>query len=147
MERIHHPWTKWECYQAGFYHSSVPEQTERCKELYREFLANSHRFHEAMGRVSQEWVYSCGHFLSNENTNRVAWLGQSAMCIETGTSSVYRGGFYLLSQSQQKEANDVAERFLIEWIDSRTGKWLSTFGVGKRKDMTKTFLMKFLMFS
>ncbi len=118
MERIYHPWHKWECFKAGFYNSSPPDgiEPEQAKESYRVFLADSNRFNQAMGRVSKEWVYSCGHFLSNDGVNRVAWLGQSAMCIETGIPSVYRGGFYLLSQREQRIANDVAETFLQRWV-------------------------------
>lgn len=119
MIRIYHHWEKWECCRAGMYESTPPNglTADKCREMYAEFLSDSGRFAMAMNRVLDEWPHSCDQFLSNQDINRIAWLGQASMCIETGVSSAFRGGFKLLSQRQQAQANALAESFLKKWIN------------------------------
>jgi hypothetical protein len=122
VRRVFHPWWEWECYKAGFYASSVDGiDPDEAKRMYAEFLADIPRFERAMQRVIDEWPHSCEQFLLNENINRVAWLGQSSMCIETGVPSCYRGGFKLLSNQQRARANAAAQRVLDAWLMARTG--------------------------
>jgi hypothetical protein len=49
--------------------------------------------------------------------NRIAWLGQAAMCYATGVPSVFRGGFFLLSEKQQEAANRLALEYLNKWLE------------------------------
>jgi hypothetical protein len=122
VRRVFHPWWEWECYKAGFYASSVDGiDPDEAKRMYAEFLADIPRFERAMQRVIDEWPHSCEQFLLNESINRVAWLGQSSMCIETGVPSCYRGGFKLLSNQQRARANAAAQRVLDAWLMARTG--------------------------
>lgn len=118
MNRIYHHWEKWECYKAGFYDGIPPDDMEAddARKAYAVFLADGGRFRAALQRVGSEWPTSCEQFLTNENINRIAWLGQSSMCIETGIPSCFRGGFWLLSREEQKEANRIADEFLQEWL-------------------------------
>jgi hypothetical protein len=116
LKRIYHPWDKWECYAAGFYASEGPADA---LELYAEFLRDTDRFKIALRRVVTEWPHSCEQFLSNENLNRIAWLGQAAMCIETGIPARFRAGFKLLSNDEQAKANDTAAEYLRYWCDAR----------------------------
>lgn len=121
MKRIYHTWDKWECYPAGFYEPKPPKPlTEKdCEEKYRSFLADDEAFRAALQRVITEWPNSCEHYLSNENMNRIAWLGQSSMCIATGIPSRFRGGFYKLTEAQQERANLTALEYLNKWLVSR----------------------------
>ena len=112
MTRIYHPWDKWECYKSGFYSRRFVDGGQL---LYAEFLADIPRFSRAIQKVFLEWTYSCEHFLTNQDINRVAWIGQSAMCIDTTVPSKYRGGFFLLTKVQQLEANQCAMQYLAEW--------------------------------
>ena len=48
--------------------------------------------------------------------NRIAWIGQAAMCYETGIPSIYCSGFNLLTEQQQDEANKVALKVLNKWL-------------------------------
>jgi hypothetical protein len=122
VRRVFHPWWEWECYKAGFYASSVDGiDPDEAKRMYAEFLADIPRFERAMQRVIDEWPHSCEQFLLNESINRVAWLGQSSMCIETGVPSCYRGGFKLLSNQQRARANAAAQRVLDAWLMARAG--------------------------
>jgi len=116
--RVFRHWETWECVPAGMYESAPPVgiDTERARALYAEFLGDVARFARAMQRVFDEWPVSCEHFLSNDKINRIAWLGQSAMCIERAIPSTSRGGFKLLSDQKQREANAIAEIYLNHWL-------------------------------
>lgn len=111
MERIYHTWDKWECYPAGFYESKPPNRQlseEDCRNMYAEFLRDDLRFQNALIGVLNDWPNSCEHYLSNERMNRIAWLGQAAMCYATGVPSQFRGGFNRLSEAEQERANEIA---------------------------------------
>ena len=90
MNRIYHTWDKWECYPAGFYDEKPKFKAtkEELELMYADFLRNSTRFKAAAMRVIGEWKNSCEHYLSNENMNRIAWIGQASACIEIGRAHV-----------------------------------------------------------
>lgn len=119
MKRIYHTWDKWECYPAGFYETKGPFDDETCRDMYRDFLKDSNRFRSALQQVLIEWPRSCEHYLSNENMNRIAWLGQASMCIETGIPAAFRGGFNRLTEQEQTEANSIALETLNKWLVSQ----------------------------
>lgn len=121
LKRIWHPWTSWECYPAGMYDGKTDLSPDECKLRYAEFLRDTPRFEAALSRVLSEWPLSCEHFLSNDGSNRIAWLGQASMCIETGISSVHRAGFKLLTNDEQRTANETAARFLAKWCSRQGG--------------------------
>lgn len=114
----------WECYWAGFFETRAPNNmpAEDAKYYYSIFLSDIMWFESAMRRVGIEWPNSCEHFLSNAGMNRIAWLGQAAMCIATGVPSTFRGGFKLLSHGAQWAANRAAEKYLTEWLNARENK-------------------------
>ena len=131
MERIYHTWDKWECYPAGFYEPS-PRYAELSKltreeleGMYAAFLSSDERFRFAIRRLIIEWKNSCEHYLSNENMNRIAWIGQASACIACGLPSDFRGGFNLLSKAQQDQANTVALEGLNTWLTLRGERPLS----------------------
>ena len=128
MQRIYHTWDEWECYPAGFYEKKPRDKSlsdEDCRNAYAAFPTDLPRFKAAMDRVLAEWPNSCEHYLSNENMNRIAWLGQAAMCIATGIPSQFRGGFVRLNDTQQIAANYAALDYLNKWLVSRGEKVLS----------------------
>jgi ParB-like chromosome segregation protein Spo0J len=115
-ERIFHTHDKWECHKAGFYASRKEGATaEECERMYAEFLS-SDRFAAALGTLITEWRHSCEHYLTNKAMNRIAWLGQAAMCYATGVPSVFCSGFNLLTPEQQNAANEVALEYLNKWL-------------------------------
>lgn len=121
IKRIYHHWEKWECCRAGFYATVPPDgmDANAACVAYREFLADIPRFERAMQRVINEWPNSCEQFLSNVHINRIAWLGQAAMCIETGVPSCFRAGFKLLTAKQQTTADAAAARTLQFWMKEK----------------------------
>lgn len=115
--RIFHTYDKWECEKAGFYAQSFDGKTSaQCEEMYRDFLADTERFRTAANRVIEEWKNSCEHYLTNFAMNRIAWIGQAAMCYETGVPSKYCSGFNLLTESEKQAANEVALDVLNDWL-------------------------------
>jgi hypothetical protein len=91
-------------------------------QSYAEFLRDLPRFAKALERVLMEWPIACEQFLSNESINRIAWLGQASMCLETGVPRKYRAGFMRLSVQEQRRANATAQQALTRWIKRHAGK-------------------------
>lgn len=118
--RIFHTHDKWECAKAGFYETKPPSgmTAPECKEAYRVLLVDIDRFEAALDGVTSEWVYSCEHYLTNSAMNRIAWLGQAALCYEMGIPAEYRGGFTYLSEGQQEAANISALKYLNKWLEA-----------------------------
>lgn len=117
MERIYHTWDKWECYPAGFYENHPPKglDDDDCERIYRELLSDISAFDKALFGVIQNWTNSCEHYLTNERMNRIAWLGQAALCFQHGIPSRYRGGYNLLSDDQKQAADKKALEWLNKW--------------------------------
>jgi hypothetical protein len=66
--------------------------------------------------VITEWKHSCEHYLTNVAMNRIAWLGQAAVCYAHGIPNTFRGGYYLLTAEQQTAANETALVALNKWL-------------------------------
>jgi len=116
-ERIFHTYDKWECHKAGFYKPNLEgKTTDQCKEMYRDFLSDCDLFAEVLEGVITQWKNSCEHYLTNFAMNRIAWLGQAAMCYHSGVPSKFCGGFNLLTEKQQDDANRVALDALNKWL-------------------------------
>jgi len=117
--RIFHKYNKWECYKAGLYATTVKGKTrDQCEQEYAEFLSDVTQFSKALSHIIIEWKYSCEHYLTNSSMNRIAWLGQAAMCYATGIPAVFRGGFNRLSEEQQIKANETALIYLNKWLEA-----------------------------
>jgi hypothetical protein len=50
--------------------------------------------------------------------NRIAWLGQASMCIESGIPARFCGGYNLLDDTQKEAADRKALEYLITWLAS-----------------------------
>lgn len=115
--RIFHTYDKWECHKAGFYKSQAEGMTKQeAEQAYADFLSNDERFIEGLNGVINNWKYSCEHYLTNSSMNRIAWLGQAAMCYSTGVPSIFCSGFNLLTPEQQSHANELALEALNKWL-------------------------------
>lgn len=126
--RIFHTFDKWECLRAGFYETTPPKKgmtKEDCMNEYVRILSNHELFEKAIIRVLNEWVNSCEHYLTNSAMNRIAWLGQASVCIETGVPADYSSGWFLLSDDQQNKANMLALKYLNKWLNEHGIKELT----------------------
>jgi len=118
-DRIFHTFEKWECHKAGFYAGKKDGLTaEQCETAYRDFLSDDDKFKDGLRGVLGNWKHSCEHYLTNKSMNRIAWLGQAAMCYSTGVPSKFCAGFNLLTPQQQDRANEIALEYLNEWLTS-----------------------------
>jgi ParB-like chromosome segregation protein Spo0J len=118
--RVFHTYDKWECHKAGFYATKKDGMTKGdCEQFYADFLSDLPRFERALSGVITEWVNSCEHYLTNASMNRIAWLGQAAVCYESGIPSQFCSGFNLLTEEQQNSANLMALKYLNKWLVSR----------------------------
>lgn len=117
VDRIFHTYDKWECYKAGFYNNSKDGMTnEECELNFVAVLSDSELFEWILDKIIVEWKYSCEHYLTNKSMNRIAWLGQAAVCYYTGIPSKYSSAWNLLTPEQQSEANNIALVALNKWL-------------------------------
>lgn len=118
MTRIYHTWDKWECYPSGFYEKTSPGNLSStdCEKMYHDLLADERMFAKSCLRVTMEWKNSCEHYLTNPNMNRIAWMGQAALCITHGIPSMFRGGYHLLNEPQQHRADQIALEAINDWM-------------------------------
>ncbi len=116
--RIFHTFDKWECQKAGFYESKPPKglTADNCRAYYRDLLTDMPEFERVLACVTSEWKHSCEHYLTNSAMNRIAWLGQAALCYKYGIPSEFRGGYGLLTEAQQLAADEAALRALNAWM-------------------------------
>ena len=116
--RIFHTYDKWECHKAGFYKSVKDDWShEQCENEYVRILSNDKLFSEILEKLIVEWKYSCEHYLTNKSMNRIAWLGQAAVCYESGVPARYSGAWFKLSEEQRDKANKVALVYLNKWTE------------------------------
>jgi ParB-like chromosome segregation protein Spo0J len=122
-DRIFHTFDKWECNKAGFYETKPPRgmTADNCRAYYRELLADISEFERILECVITEWKHSCEHYLTNSSMNRIAWLGQAALCYKHKIPSEFRGGYGLLTEQQQLDADEAALRALNNWMQ-RNGR-------------------------
>lgn len=116
-DRIFHTWDKWECYPAGFYESNLKGYSkDECEKIFVDILTDSDLFENNLRNVITEWKHSCEHYLTNKSMNRIAWLGQAAVCYASGVPSTYSGAWFNLSEEQRNEANEIALCYLNKWL-------------------------------
>lgn len=130
MKRIYHTWEKWECYPAGFYEDKAPNgmTPQEATGRYAAFLRDTPAFEAALARVISEWKFSCEHYLSNVNMNRIAWLGQASACIALRLPSAFRSGFHLLTPDEQATANETALAALNFWLERQGEEPIASVG-------------------
>lgn len=117
MNRIYHPWDKWEDYQSNFYGGVSDYQKDNTLELYASLLRDLPKFEEALKHIINEWKHSCEHNLSNDSMNRVAYLGQaSCALVYKVPHNVSMGGYNLLTLEEQTAADHMAQKYLDIWL-------------------------------
>jgi ParB-like chromosome segregation protein Spo0J len=108
---------KWECHKAGFYATKKQGmKSDECEAVFAKFLRDLDLFANTLRLVFQDWPNSCEHYLTNKAMNRLAWLGQAAVCYATGVPSIYSTAWQHLTEQEQASANDVALDALNSWL-------------------------------
>ncbi len=87
-----------------------------------EFTGNAELYGSWMIKVLSAWPLSCEHNLSNEDQNRLAWIGHAATTLAIGSPEyITRKAWGFLSQTQQDEANQKARDAVAMWCNERNG--------------------------
>jgi len=114
--RIFHTYDKWECHKAGFYQSTKKGWDKiQCQEEFKRILSDQNLFAQILEKIIVEWKYSCEHYLTNTSMNRIAWLGQAAVCYESGVPSRYSSAWFDIDELTRDEANKTALMYLNKW--------------------------------
>lgn len=120
MDRIFHPWHKWECYKNGFYKSDNNYSKEKQIKLSSEIFLDIVWFDKLLKKLLTEWNNSCEHFLTSPGQNVVAWLGQAACAYAYRISNdISRLGYNELSDNEKCIANKVAEENYKFWVERK----------------------------
>ena len=115
--RIFHTYDKWECHKAGFYKSNKDGWTkEQCEEEFIRILSDQNLFSEILNKLIHEWKYSCEHYLTNKSMNRIAWLGQAAVCYHSGVPSKFSNAWFDIDKETRNKANKTALKYLNKWM-------------------------------
>lgn len=115
--RIFHTYDKWECHKAGFYNSKKEGWThEQCENEFKRILSDQELFSEILSKLIIEWKNSCEHYLTNKSMNRIAWLGQAAVCYHSGVPSCYSNAWFDLPEEIRQQANETALKYLNKWM-------------------------------
>jgi ParB-like chromosome segregation protein Spo0J len=116
-DRIFHTYEKWECYKSGFYESKKDDLShEECENIFKSILSNQDLFSDILNKLIVDWKNSCEHYLSNKSMNRIAWLGQAAVCFHSGVPSKYSSAWFDISEIDRQKANETALIYLNKWL-------------------------------
>jgi hypothetical protein len=113
VKRIYHHHSLWEEGPAGLWRvNPAAFDLDAASHLMRD----TPRWVDAMGKVTTVWRYSCEQNLSHIEHNRIAWLGQAAVCLAIGQPSVVtRKVWWDLTKTEQGEANAGALAAITAW--------------------------------
>ena len=121
------PYWLWECWQAGFYQLTVPEQ-HAAADAAAALLADQDEFADAVHRVFGEWPISTAvHLTDPRRKNYAAWVGQAACCLELQVPAIAtRQGWHQMRQHEQEAANATAWQLVSKWKRSWKGHHAQT---------------------
>lgn len=123
--RIYYPFWLWEDFKHGLYDIETTYNEKQVAELIqkaKDLLSNSKLFEYAALKVIKEWKHSAEVNLSNPSRNRQAWIGQASCCYYWHIPEyITKMGWRLLSESQQAEANGVADLVIKKWEETFEG--------------------------
>ena len=116
--RIFHTYDKWECHKAGFYQTKKEGWShQECEDEFKRILSDQNLFGEILSKVNVEWKNSCEHYLTNTSMNRIAWLGQAAVCYHSGVPSRYSGAWMDIDKKTREKADNTALNYLNKWMN------------------------------
>jgi hypothetical protein len=123
ISQIWHPFDLWEDYKAGFYDNIGGKNKDELINKSVEMFSNNELTKTFMEKVTNEWVYSCEHNLSNMSINRIAYIGQAACCIYGGVpSTLTMQAWSLVSKSNRDIADKLAQEVINKWEQKQVNK-------------------------
>jgi len=116
MSRIYHPFNRWEDHKHGFYDSFYKKESKDVINNIVSFFCDEIKCKEYMDRVVDEWVFSCEHNLTNPSINKVAYIGQSAVCLFLGyPNTITMEAWSSVPEESKLIANRLAEEAISRW--------------------------------
>ena len=116
MNRIYHPYWKWEDYKAGFYDNISGALKLQLIQKGIEMFNSESLTRNNMFFVVDNWKFSCEHNLSNPSINKIAYIGQGACCIYAGIPSTITMELWsMLSKEVQERSNKIALESIERW--------------------------------
>lgn len=120
--RYFSPHYLWEDYLNGGYNLTI-DKSEKPAILSKELLINPINFFNVMETLENEWPYCFKQNVSNRTINRKAWLGQAACLYNHGATFAQTiKGWYKMSDIQQLEANNAAQRIINIFEEKENAK-------------------------
>ena len=119
MMRVYHDYRRWEDYKNGMWRHVSKKEMNELLPIAIEFTGNHIKYGAAMIRVVKKWKYSCEHNLTDQSTNKRAWIGHAACSLELNLPEVVvRSAWGLLTDNQRFLANAQADRAINEWNEN-----------------------------
>lgn len=120
MTKVWYPYWSWESWQNGFYSGACKERsTVLCERLRCDFFLTEGLFKETAHTVFKEWPVCTEHFLTDDATNRIAWLGQVCSLWHDGLSDHYSYAYNKLEAGLRRKNNLIAQGLINEWTADR----------------------------
>jgi len=116
LKQVFYNYKEWEDYQAGVWRTVPPKEHDELLEWCIKFTGDHELYGDAMKKVTRHWPKSTRHHLTNSSINQKAWIGHAACCFEKYCPEyITREAWNLLTESQQRNANNVASIAINEW--------------------------------
>jgi hypothetical protein len=106
-------WHRWEDFINGLYDSGLDPERQA---LSAALLRDPEQFRETAREMLRAWPVAARHNLRSMLTSRNAWLGQATCCYaHKATSADTRQAWGMLTNAEQRSANDVAANLRETW--------------------------------
>lgn len=110
--RRSYPYWDWEDYHAGLYGLTWRGESADAESLLR-LASDLERF---MRQAIEQWPKAAEHHLSNDETNRRAWLGWAACGVARQVPAHFtRAAWWRLTEAERTAANSAADRVIRDW--------------------------------
>lgn len=117
MKQIWHNHNLWEEVKYGAYNKFNPKEKEVLIQKVIYFFNNEELVKQYMERVVEEFKYSCEHNFTNKSLNKIAFLGQSAVCVYANIPfEITMEAWNYLDIKTQERANNIAKNNIDRWI-------------------------------
>lgn len=128
MKQIYKHYKYWEDYQSGMFDLPDKDSEEELIDYAVFLLCDEESFLKTSLQVLEEWVNASDVNLSNINSNRRSWIGQSACCFKYGIPELLtRVAWSRMTSEQRNKANLIADK-VIKTYEERHRKLHSGMG-------------------
>jgi hypothetical protein len=119
MNRVYHPWHKWEDHKNGFYDNCSGEEKKKFQNGIIEMFSCAQKTAESMTFIVENWVNSCEHNLTNPSMNQIAYIGQAACCHYCGApSTITMETWSKLPKEIRDQADRIATQAIEQWKEN-----------------------------